>query len=134
MLGMMLLLMNAKFLSWNMRGSHSEDKLHCVCRLVRKYRPLVVGLQETKREVVDFVTARSLWGNKPHKWIFLPSRGASGGLLLLWDAEAINVVDILKGSFSLSILCSLVGSLNSWACTVVYGPCRAAENYGRCHT
>lgn len=82
--------MSVKFLSWNMRGSNSQQKLHNVRRLVRKHRLLIVGLQETKRSFVDIATAMSLWGNMPHKCAFLSSSGSSG-LLLLWDADALNV-------------------------------------------
>lgn len=110
-----------------MRGLNSPEKLHSVCRVVRKHMSLVVGLQEIKRSFVDVTMARSLWGNRPHKWVFLPSCGASASLLMLWDADAMGVKEILKGAFSISVLCSLTGSNVSWACFTVYGPCRLNE-------
>lgn len=80
-------------------------------------------LQESKRNFVSSAMARSLWGNSPHKWIFSPSDGSSGGLILLWNPDIVKVIDILKGRFSLSSLCCLEGSSDLWVYCTVYGPC-----------
>lgn len=97
-------------MSWNMRGSCDDDKLHSVRCLVKKYKPLIVGLQETKRCEVGVTTARSLWGSQAYKWIALPANVLSGGLLLMWNTDLLTVHDSIIGRYSLFILCSVAGS------------------------
>lgn len=123
----MCLQMDLKILSWNLRGSNTPEKLHQVRRLVRKHNPLFVGLQETKRSFVNFSTARELWGTNPHKWSFLPSIGASGGLVLIWDADRVEFSEVLIRKFSISLLCNLVVSNVQWVITNAYGPCLTKE-------
>lgn len=115
--------MGIKILSWNMRGSNVVDKLHTLQRLVRKHKPLIVGLQETKRSLVTVSIARSLWGNGAHDWSFVPSEGQSGGIILLWDVDALTVHEVHKENHFVSLLCSLAGSDIRWMCFCVYGPC-----------
>lgn len=43
--------MEVNIMSWNMRDSDLVEKLHSVRRLVRKFRPGIMGLQETKRSI-----------------------------------------------------------------------------------
>lgn len=50
-------------LCWNSRGSHSEEKARVVRRLVRKHRPMIVGLQETKRVGFNLKLAQFFWGS-----------------------------------------------------------------------
>lgn len=39
----------------------------------------------------------------------------------------LEVEEILKGKFSISILCSLIGLDSKWDCTYVYGSCNVSE-------
>lgn len=121
-LGWFAQVMDLKLMSWNMQGSNMAEKTHTIRRLVRKFKPSIVGLQEIKRSMVSFATSRLFWGNQSHKWVFIPTSGLSGGLLLLWNADTVRVHDILQGTFSVSILCSTVGSDLKWVCCNVYGP------------
>lgn len=105
-----------------MRGSQSPEKAHSLRRLVKKFKPVLLGIQETKREGIDLRIAKQFWGNKPLKWAHIPSRGQSGGLALLWDSDRLEVSEVLKGSFSISISCNLVGSSIKLVCTNVYAP------------
>lgn len=47
------------------------------------------------------------WGNRAVKSTYTQVIGASGGLAMLCDQNALEVLEILKGRFSLSILCKL---------------------------
>lgn len=119
-------------MSWNLRGSNIEEKLHSVRRLVRKFKPLFIGIQET-RNMVNIMTPRRFWGNQAHKWVYLPSVGMSSSLLLMWNTDLIQVYGILKGAYSISLLVLLVGSETKWAISNVYGPCdpRLKVNFWR---
>ncbi|KAF9594334.1 hypothetical protein IFM89_030463 [Coptis chinensis] len=110
-----------------MRGSTSKDKARRVRRLIRKFRSLVVGLQETKREDCNSRFTGHIWGRKPHGWEAVPSIGRSGGMLVLWDTYRVVVEDSIKGAFSLSILCTMLESKFSWVFTAIYGPVDMAD-------
>lgn len=116
-------------MTWNMRGSNSAEKLQAVKRLVEKFNLSIVALQETKRGSVNAETARLLWGVKPHEWCYSPASGFSGGLLILWNSEQIEVHDTIYGDFSLTIQVSLRGSNLKWALSVVYGPCDPRQKF-----
>lgn len=51
----------------------------------------LLAIQETKLEDVDVRMARSFWGNNSFSYVFSPSRGVSGGILLLWDLDSISL-------------------------------------------
>lgn len=110
LIGMTSLSMDVKLMSCNMRGSNTTKKLHSSKRLLRKFRPSIMGLQDTKRSMVNITMARSFWGNQPHKWGFLHFSGMSRGLLLFWNADIVRVHDILKGDS----LCPFFFRLLAW--------------------
>jgi len=51
-------------------------------------------------EVVTRSIAISLWGRRPVEWIHLPLLGRSGGIIILWDPQILELVDSCIGSFS----------------------------------
>lgn len=52
--------MEVSLLSWNMRGSGIVEKLLTVRTMVQKFRPSIVGLQETKGSKISVAVGRSL--------------------------------------------------------------------------
>ncbi|XP_057719723.1 uncharacterized protein LOC130934152 [Arachis stenosperma] len=56
-----------------------------VKELKRKYRLDMLGLVETKRQLVTRFDVVKIWGNGCVGWEYVESVGASGGLLLMWD-------------------------------------------------
>ena len=50
-------------------------------------------LQETKMEEVTFSTAISRWGRRSVDWMVLPSVGRSGGIVIIWDDQALESID-----------------------------------------
>jgi len=61
-------------------------------------------LQESKMEIVSRPIAISLWGRHPLEWLYFPSKGRSGGIIIIWDPP-LELVNSLIGSFS--FCCSL---------------------------
>ncbi|OVA00083.1 hypothetical protein BVC80_1451g3 [Macleaya cordata] len=45
-------------------------------------------------------------GSRNFDWIALPSNGASGGMLILWHKDTIEVSSVLEANYSLTIECS----------------------------
>ena len=94
--------MNLKIISWNVRGLNDRDKRLQVRNMVRRWRPDVICLQETKMELITRAVIRSLWRGQHVDWSYLGSCGAFGGVLLMWDTRAVNKVEEAVGRFSVS--------------------------------
>jgi endonuclease/exonuclease/phosphatase family metal-dependent hydrolase len=77
--------MNAKILSWNVKGLNERDKRLQVRNLLKFWGADVVCLQETKLYLITRAIVRSLWGIHHIDWLYLGSIGASGGILIMWD-------------------------------------------------
>jgi hypothetical protein len=60
---------------------------------------------------------------KFNKFEFLPSIGASSGMIILWNGSLFNGTIEFQNEFSLSVRFSSNLSLDSWILTNIYGPC-----------
>ena len=75
--------MNLKIISWNVRGLNARDKRQQVHHMLKLWNTDIVCLQETKLDFIDRRVVRSLWGIHHVDWLYLGSKGASGGIVLL---------------------------------------------------
>ena len=82
----------------------------------------IVCLQETKLEWVTRGLVRSIWSCPYIDWLYMDSKGASGGILLMWDRRVVEKIEEVVGQFS--ILCRLknVSDHFEWAFIGIYGP------------
>jgi hypothetical protein len=76
---------------WNIRGLNKSSRLQTVADLISLNRLDFLGLQETKKEVINdnFLKAMS----KDFWWNFIPARGAARGSL--WGLEILFVILLL---------------------------------------
>jgi hypothetical protein len=65
---------------------------------------------------------RSLWGCLHAGWCYLPSSGAFGGILLLWDKMVVEKIEVCVGQYVVACSFRNVADDFTWACVVVYGP------------
>lgn len=67
----------------------------------------IVCLQETKLQVVKREVVQSWWSCARVDWYFLGSRGASKGILLIWDRRVVEKMEACEGRFisACSFLC-----------------------------
>ncbi|XP_050222649.1 uncharacterized protein LOC126672737 [Mercurialis annua] len=80
------------FVSWNCRGGLSFNrKEHFIRNMVSTNNLSFIGLLESKKEVVGEFLVSKLWPNLDYKFDFIPSVGASGGILLIWNSMMNNV-------------------------------------------
>lgn len=86
-------------------------------RAIKKYKPLVVTLQETKSEKLLSRMLDYLWGRRNNDWLELSSNGASGGLVVILDPDRLNMHDTVINSFTISIHGSMVDSIEYWVFT-----------------
>jgi exonuclease III len=71
-------------LSWNIRGLNSIDKWIHVFAKIEESGASIVCLQETKKEDFDMNFIKSIAPRRLDKFAFVPSEGASGGLLIFF--------------------------------------------------
>ena len=69
--------MKLRVLSWNVRGMHDPDKRMVIKSMVRKHKPDLVCLQETKMKEMSDRVAKSVGIGRNLGWVSLDARGAS---------------------------------------------------------
>ena len=110
-----------KILSWNVRGLGSKTKHKRVKETTIKAAPDVVLIQETKLKTLDDLVVRDVWESRFKGWECLPSVGALGGVLVIWDNRFATKVDSIHGIFSVFVLLDIRGR-GQWWISSVYGP------------
>jgi endonuclease/exonuclease/phosphatase family metal-dependent hydrolase len=114
--------MKPKILSWNVRGLNEGDKRLKVRNLLRQWKADIICLQETKLDFVSNSLVRSLWGCHFVDWCYLASRGASGGILIMWNRRIVEKIDVYVGEFVVACSFRSIADNFSWAFAGVYGP------------
>lgn len=74
-----------QIISWNIRGLGSSVKKRFVLKLIKKRKPDMVLIQETKLETIDVCLVQNLWGSGDFGFACSSASGASGGLLAIWN-------------------------------------------------
>ena len=82
--------MKIKMISWNVRGLNDPRKHLVVKNLLREWKCDVVCLQETK--ICPYVD-----------WVVLVADRTTGGILLMWDKKVFVKMEVLVGTFSMSV-------------------------------
>jgi hypothetical protein len=83
--------------SYNIRGLGGRVKRRRVRELVVDHKVDFLALQETKLEMISDKLCYSLWGSEDYNWFFLPSDGASGGILSIWGKSNSNLICTFSG-------------------------------------
>ena len=82
----------------------------------------IICLQQTKLEWVTRGLVRSIWSYPYIDWSYLGSKGASGGILLMWDQRVVEKIEEAVGHFSVSCRFKNVSDQFEWAFKSTYGP------------
>lgn len=114
--------MDPKLLTWNVRGLGNRDKRISICKGVGGLNPDILVLQVSKNEQITRSMVKEVWGRDSNYWVALPSRGASGGILMIWNKNRIEMLEHEVGAFSISIRCRMVDDVVEWVFSGVYGP------------
>ena len=110
-------------LNWNIRGINSQDKWLALNQKIEESCSAVVCLQETKREEFDLTYLRNFCPSRINKFHYIPSVGASGGILIAWNGALFEGETVFQNIYSLSIQFTCKISLKTWILTNIYGPC-----------
>ncbi|XP_025665082.1 uncharacterized protein [Arachis hypogaea] len=81
----------------------------------------MLGLLETKKEVITKYEVARLWGSSTAGWEFVESAGMAGGLLLIWDEGVFQVDQRYKGERWLCVEGVLTKTNFRCAFCLVYG-------------
>ena len=114
--------MYLRIISWNVRGLNCSLKRSQIKNALKLWKGKVICFQETKLENISRSVVRSLWSNRFADWKFLESEGASRGILIMWDKRVTEILDCVKGVFSISSRFKNVQDHFEWAFSGVYGP------------
>jgi exonuclease III len=72
-----------KILNWNIRGINAEKKWLAIASKIEECGCDIICIQETKMENFDIQFIRKFAPKRFNKFEFLPSNGASGGMIIL---------------------------------------------------
>ncbi|XP_016178468.1 uncharacterized protein LOC107620885 [Arachis ipaensis] len=98
--------------------------------LKKKYNLNMLGLLETKREVLTKYNIARLWGHSSVDWEFVESVGTAGGLLLIWDEVVFKIQNCYKGERWLCVEGVLTKTNFLCAFCLVYGAHAREEKQG----
>jgi len=89
-----------KILCWNIRGINAENKWDSLRNKITESNCDIIGIQETKRSSFDlsYSERRSF-----DAFCFLPSIGASGGILVAWKSCFFSGLEIFQNEFAISV-------------------------------
>ena len=119
----MPLLRNWNVLCWNIRGLNSEKKLLALSNAISVSGRAIVCLQETKKPLIDLAFIKTCCPKRFDKFAFVPSRGASGGLLTIWNSSVFTGDVATSHDFVLGVKFTSTLSTQSWTLYHIYGPC-----------
>jgi exonuclease III len=110
-------------LCWNIRGINASEKWDAVRDKVEESACSVICLQETKKEHFDMSFVRKFAPRRFDCFDFIPSVGASGGILVIWNSSILRGDILDKRSYGITIQFTSAHSNKVWKLTNVYGPC-----------
>lgn len=82
----------------------------------------VCCLQESKLENISATTWREIGGPRLDKFAFIPSVGASGGIIIGLNSVLLKGEVVFRGKFCMSVDFLSIKDNFAWCCTSVYGP------------
>jgi exonuclease III len=115
-----------EFVSWNARGLGRQDKCTDVKAALSFPAPNFICLQESKLQVIDSFKASSFLPNQVRSFVFIPSLGASGGVITAWNDLDFSCDSTIAKTYSLTTKFSSRTSDLQFTLTNVYGPRESA--------
>ena len=120
----MVLSVNWNILCWNVRGLNSDAKQLALTNAISSSGCAVICLQETKMASFDNAFIKSCCPRRYDKFAFVPSRGASGGLVTIWNSSIFHADIVSSDDFAQVINLKSMQSAHRWTLVNVYGPCQ----------
>ena len=117
---------NQNVLCWNIRGLNSDKEWNSIKAKITECRCDVICLQETKKESFDLQLIRKSCPPSFDAFAFLPSVGASGGVITIWKSHLFYGNLVFSNEFGITV--EFISNHNAvdWVLTNVYGPCTSS--------
>lgn len=80
-------------MSWNIRGLGHDEKIVAIRNAIKQNNVTICSILESKKEIVTDSLIRSLWGNSGCSYLYVPSEGASGGIIMMWKEGVVQMED-----------------------------------------
>lgn len=112
-------------MSWNVRGINTSSKWNAIRDKVLDSACDVVCFQETKKETLDLAFLKNVCPPSIDQMEFLPSVGASGGMLVAWKSSLFRGELLFINNFALSVQFTSQHDNSSWVLTNIYAPCHS---------
>jgi exonuclease III len=110
-------------LCWNIRGINSEDKHNALRTHIDSSGCAIICLQETKREAFEHSYIRKFCPRRFDKFIYFPSDGNSGGLIVIWNSAIFKGELVQNFKWATAVKFSSTQSICNWYLANIYGPC-----------
>src|SRR6266540_833287 len=114
-------------LCWNVRGKKSERKWEPIRDKIEESGCNIFCFQETKCESIGISFIRKIAPRRFDQFAFVPSRGASGGILVSWCSSSFTGMDVETKNFGITVQFTSKHDGTTWKLTGVYGPCQGEE-------
>ena len=105
---------NLKLVVWNVCGLNARARRTAIHSLIGTTSASIVCLQETKKPLVDLAFIKTYCPKRFDKFAFVPSRGASGGILTIWNNSVFSGDVIVSNDFVLGVKFTSTISAQSW--------------------
>ncbi|KAG2539779.1 hypothetical protein PVAP13_9NG494314 [Panicum virgatum] len=112
---------------WNVRGLNSAKRCLAVHEMIASTSCHITCLQETKLQSLDSTLARFLGAYRLNQFTYKPAHGTKGGILALWNDNALDLQNIQIGRYSITATLTMCYSAASFVLTTIYGPSRRVE-------
>ena len=120
----MPLLQNWNVLCWNIHGLNSSDKQLALSNAITVSGCAVIFLRESKMSCFDDSSLKALCPKLFDKFAYIPSRDASGGIIMIWNSHLFTGRVFLSEHFALGVEFTATQSGHRWKLVNVYGPCQ----------
>jgi mannosylglycoprotein endo-beta-mannosidase len=107
------------------RGLNSEKKWNSIRDKIVESRCEIICLQETKRDQFDLGYIKNFCPADFDAFEFLPSVGASGGILTAWKSSTFEGHLAFTNDFAISVEFTSKLNNDNWVLTGIYSPCTA---------
>jgi exonuclease III len=110
-------------LCWNIHGLNAKPKQLALLNAIKLSGCSVICLQETKKHEVALAFIRSCCPSSLDEFVYVPSTGASSGLIVIWNSSIFTRMVMHCELFALSVHFTSTQSAQSWTLVNIYGPC-----------
>jgi exonuclease III len=107
-------------LCWNVRGLNDKDKRLLVFNKIDESNCAIICLQETKCESFEHSFIRTFCPKRFDRFVFVPSIGASGGIIVLWNSRVFMGTLLETTHSAIKIQFASAHTTESWTLVTVY--------------